>query len=399
MNKAARPVPRRVHPADRRVVPAVIAAALFLPAAGLAAPLAPQPALPLTATVAPSPFIPVGGTADVRVSLPTAASLADVHVTLSSAGGNIQVSEATPEELSQGIVAVLQAGASAGSASVTVSSPGTTAVTLPVAVYAHAADLLSGKGAWASFNTYSALGAQAILERSAAEGVTHLYLETTGVNFVGERQLDTILQQAHNLGIAVIAWDYAALRNVPAEVRSARATLAYTTALGARVDGLAGDFEGNLSAAAMRTFSAAVRQSAGPSRAYVGIIYAPQFGFPTPIATMARYVDVFAPMDYWLGAPRFDTVARARSFVTTSIRQLRQTPGEGGVPIEVISQTQDIIDASGFGPYNPPPAQVVASAQAAVASGAIGVSFYDLRTQTQAQIAAIQSLSVPSTLN
>jgi hypothetical protein len=124
----------------------------------------------------------------------------------------------------------------------------------------------------------------------------------------------------------------------------------------------------------------------------VGVIYPPQAGFNTPIATMAQYVNVFAPMDYWLTAARPYTPAEAANYVSQSISALRNTPGENGIPIEVISQTQNVENTSGFGLYNPPPAQIEASVRAAEAGGAIGVSFYDLRTQTAAQIAAIRAM-------
>jgi hypothetical protein len=395
----------QAHPSEPRLRVhrgLVVALAAFVPLlvlrAAAPAAAASRPAAYLQATVAPSPFIPAGGTADVMAGGAGRASLAGVTVRLHAPAGTVRLVRPTAAQRARGVVAVLRAGAAVARATVTVRDPGSAAQTLPVRVYTKASQLVSGKGAWASFGTYSALGAAAILQRSAREGVTHLYLETTGVRFVGQPQLNSILQAAHNLGIAVIAWDYASLRSVPAEIRSADATVSYTTALGAQVDGLAGDFEANLAAGAMRAFSAAVRQAEGKSRAYVGIIYPPQFGFATPIATMARYVDVFAPMDYWLSAPRVYTAGQAAAFVTRSIQELRATPGEGGVPIEVVSQTQNIENSSGFGIYNPPPAQIVASTHAAIAAGAIGVSYYDLRTQTAAQMSTIASLSVPSQL-
>ena len=378
-----------------------LAVCLLLAAPTLAAPLlvAQSPAH-LTATIAPSPFLPESGSADVMASVTngsgSAESVASVTVTVQGAGARL--TRATAAQRAKGIVGIVRAGSAPGTASVAVSVAGAAIVqTLPVDAYARPADLLSGKGAWASIATFDALGAQTILARSAHEGVTHLYLEVAGINFVGTQQMDAIVQQAHNLGIAVIAWVYAPLTDVPAEIRSAETALAFKTALGGEADGLGGDFEKNLSASAMAAFSAAVRQALGPSRPYVGIIYPPQYGFDTPIATMARYVNVFAPMDYWLAAARPYTAVEAAAFVAVSMRELRSVPGEKGLPIEVISQTQDIENASGFGVYNPPPTQVVASTQAALADGAIGVSFYDLRTQTAAQISAIAALEVPST--
>lgn len=306
----------------------------------------------------------------------------------------MRLAQPTAAERKSGVVALVTAGGAPGVASVIVSTAGSASQTLKVEAYSKPAQLVAGKGAWASFATYGALGARGILRRIADEGVTHLYLETTGLRFVGQPQLDAVLEKAHNLGIAVIAWDYASLIDPALEVRSAERTLAYRSALGAHVDGLAGDFEKNLSAGAVQTFSAAVRRAAGARRVYVGVIYPPQDGFATPIATMAKYVNVFAPMDYWLSAPRAYTPAEAAAYVTRSIAALRSTPGEDNLPIEVISQTQNVENASGFGLYNPPPAQVVASAKAAEAAGAIAVSFYDLRTQTAAQMAAIAALRI-----
>lgn len=352
----------------------------------------------LLATVAPSPFVPAHGTARIIVRGASAGGRplrpADVRVTLRALGSGMRLRPPTAAERRRGVVALVTAGGAAGAAVVVVSATGAAPQTLKLEAYTKPAQLVAGKGAWASFATYGALGARGILRRIAREGVTHLYLETTGLRFVGQAQLDTVLENAHNLGIAVIAWDYASLTDPALEVRSAERTLAFRSALGAHVDGLAGDFEKNLSAGAMRTFSAAVRRALGARRVYVGVIYPPQDGFATPIATMAQYVNVFAPMDYWLSAPRAYTPAEAAAYVTRSIVALRDAPGENNLPIEVVSQTQNVENASGFGLYNPPPAQVVASAKAAEAAGAVGVSFYDLRTQTPAQIAAIAALRV-----
>ena len=356
----------------------------------------------IMATVTPSPFVPVGGTAEIVANVvdaygnPVSLSRAPVHVILQTRDRGMYLARPTASERRNGVVALLRAGSRAGAGSLVVASPGVRALSqvLKVKVYSNPADLVAGKGAWASLSTYDALGPKGILHRMVAEGVTHLYLETTGLRFYGQHMLDAVVEQAHNAGIAVIAWDYASLLNPSTEASSAQATLNFRTPVGAQVDGLAGDFEQNLSPGAMRVFSSAVRQAAGPNRAYVGVIYPPQAGFNTPIATMAQYVNVFAPMDYWLTAARPYTPAEAANYVSQSISALRNTPGENGIPIEVISQTQNVENTSGFGLYNPPPAQIEASVRAAEAGGAIGVSFYDLRTQTAAQIAAIRAMRI-----
>lgn len=353
----------------------------------------------ITATISPSPFIPVHATARIVASAigagGQAASLSSIRVKLLSTHTGIKLSRPTAAERSQGVVALITAGNKPVSASVAVSARGSGAPQkLPLRTYSSPSQLVAGKGAWASWNTLSSLGYRTILQRIAQEHITHLYLETSGNRFIGQPQLNALLQTAHNMGIAVIAWQYTSLLNPGMQATAAQMTLGFQTAMGAQVDGLAADFEQNLGVGAMQTYSAAVRQAAGPSRVYVGVIYPPQYGFHTPIGTMARYVDVIAPMDYWMGAPRAYTAAEAASFITNSINELRSTPGENNLPIEVVSQTQNVENSSGFGLYNPPVSQVLASARAAMADGAIGVSFYDLRTQTQAQIAAIASLNL-----
>jgi len=355
----------------------------------------------LYVTASPSPFLPAGGSTEIVARLTggqgNALGVGSLRVTLPAGTAGMKVTRPTAAERSRGVVAVVTAGPAAGKATLTVSVPGTAVQQqLPLASYTSPAQLVAGKGAWISFDAYGQMAYPTMLQRMAQEGVTHVYVETTGVNFIGAPYLNGLLEQAHNLGIAVIAFAWAPLSRVQQEIASAGQTIAYATANGAQVDGFAGDFEQNLAPGAMRTFSAAVRQDLGPHRAYVGIIYAPQFGFATPVATMARYVDAFAPMDYWdASAARAYSPAYAAAFVAASIRQLRATPGENNVPIEVVSQTQDIASASGFGPLNPPAAQVAASAQAAAADGAIGVSFYELCNQTPAQIAAITAFQMP----
>jgi hypothetical protein len=100
-------------------------------------------------------------------------------------------------------------------------------------------------------------------------------------------------------------------------------------------------------------------------------------------------------MDYWLGSPHVLSAADVSRFVLTSIRLIRQSLGAHQLPIEIIGQTQDLLDNSGFGRYNPPVYQLQAAYMAARAGGAIGLSFYDLRTQTSAQVRAIARLQYP----
>ncbi|MCY0880259.1 MAG: hypothetical protein OWU84_15145 [Firmicutes bacterium] len=352
------------------------------------------------ATLSPSPFLTAGSVAQVMVAAvdaygnPVAGVGVPIRVAVEGEGFRLQrlragITEAQPAALIQA-----ERGARAATVVVTSSRYPHQRFLLPVRVIASPAQLVAGKGAWASLATWDALGPSAILARLTQEGVTHLYLQTAvGKSFFAAHLLDQILTQAHNRGIAVIAWDYAPLTAVSQDTAAAQAAIRFRAPLEDQVDGLAGDFEENLAASAVSAFSRGVRAALGPRRAYVAVIYAPQFGFPTPVATLAHYVNVIAPMDYWLGTPRSLSYADVYHFVQASLIQLRQRLGTHPVPVEVIGQTQDLLDSSGFGRYNPPVYQLAAAYAAAKAGGAIGISFYDLRTQTPAQVRAIAHFS------
>lgn len=348
------------------------------------------------ATVTPSPFIHVGARAWIVVQTPADWAKAAFRVTLGGNASAFRLSPPTATQRRHGVVALVAAVAGPAKATVAVSVEGRPRrLVLPLESFTHPDQLVAGKGAWIAFDTYGAMTATALLGRMRREGVTHVYLETGGDRFTERAQLGALLEPAHNLGIAVVAFAWAPLERLGREIHSAGETITYRAPHGGMVDGFAGDFEKNLARPAVREYSAAVRHDLGPSRVYVACIYAPQLGFRTPIATLARYVNVFAPMDYWLGRRWPFATARAFGFVRTSVWDLRHARGEGGRAIEVIAQTADVANQSGFGALNPSAAQVRASARAARAAGALGVSFYELLTQTAAQVAAIATFQMP----
>jgi hypothetical protein len=233
--------------------------------------------------------------------------------------------------------------------------------------------------------------------------VTHVYVETavSGDGFFGQSLLGPFLDALHDAGIAVFNWDAAALYHPAADARGGTAALRYRTALGSATDGLGADLENNLAPAAVAAYARRIHQAMGPGRLFVAVIYPVADGFPTPISVLARYVQVFGPMDYWWGTPGpYDesppmTYAAVYADVVQSVQQIRETPGEDGRPVTILAQTQDVNDASGFGWYNPTPYQLEAAMAAAARVGAAGISFYDLRTQTPGQMAVLERLSYP----
>lgn len=358
------------------------------------------PAVKLDAVIAPSPFLLDGHSAHISVAAvdrygnPVPGFALPVHISFTGHDGYMTLGNR--HVVGQGIVATVTAGAGRGQDQVDVASaafPGQV-IRLPMIVITNPIQLLEGKGTWATYNVYGAMGAQAMIKEMKAEGMTHLYLETaaSGAGFYGQLPLDRLVDAAHQAGIAVITWSYAALQDVQADESSAQAALDYQTRLGSTTDGYTGDFEQNLNSAAMQSYSAFIRKVIGPNGLYVATIFPPQDGYATPLSTLAHYVTAFAPMDYWHGKEQDYTFGQVYSYVANSISEIEQAAPH--VPIEVIAQAYDIWSNSGTGVYNPSAIEEEAAIMAAQASGAQGISFYDLQTLSASQAVAL-SLPYP----
>lgn len=364
----------------------------------------PGPAVKLDAVIAPSPFIMDGQSANVNVSAvdqygnPVPGFSMPVQVAFRGLDGQFKQTATAVD--GQGTVGSVTAGAVRGEDQVSVSStafPGQV-MNLPVMVITKPDQIIEGKGTWATYNVYGALGAQGMINAMKADGITHLYLETaaSGAGFYGQLPLDRIVDLAHQNGIAVITWTYAALWNVPSDEADAQASLTYKTRLGSMTDGYTGDFEENLSPSAMQQYSAFIRGVIGPDQPYVATIYPPQDGAGTPLSTLTPYVNAFAPMDYWHGMEQDYTFGQVYDYVTTSMKDIQAAAPS--VPIEVIAETYDMWSGTGTGLYNPSGVEEEAAMLAASNGGAKAISFYDLRTMSAQQAEVISRLPYPISL-
>ncbi|MCY0877292.1 MAG: hypothetical protein OWT28_13620 [Firmicutes bacterium] len=354
-----------------------------------------DPAVKLDAVIAPSPFLMDGHSAQVSVAAvdrfgnPVPGFSIPVHVAFAGHDGHMTVQATTVS--GQGNVATVTAGALRGQNQVIVTSsafPGQV-VRLPMIVITNPVQLIQGKGTWATYNVYGAMGAAAMIQEMKAEGMTHLYLETaaSGAGFYGQLPLDRIVDLAHQAGIAVITWSYAALDNLSSDEAAAKEALDFRTRLGSSTDGYTGDFEQNLNANSIVSYSAFIRHIIGPQGLYVATIYPPQTGYATPYAALAPYVTAFAPMDYWHGKEQDYTFAQVYSYITDSITEIHQAAP--GIPIEVIAEAYDIWSNSGVGAYNPSAIEEEAAMLGAQQGGAVGISFYDLQTISPSQAVAL----------
>src|SRR3954468_1396034 len=149
-------------------------------------------------------------------------------------------------------------------------------------------------------------------------GVRTLYLETASwrvpkaLDFRDEQAIELFLDEAHALGLKVVAWYLPGLDDLRTDMRRSRAVLNYVTPHGGqRFDGFAIDIESQrvrsvpARNAALMRYSRALRRAAGPSYALGALVPGPRSaaGAPRlwpafPYRAAAHYYDVFLPMAY-----------------------------------------------------------------------------------------------------
>jgi hypothetical protein len=219
------------------------------------------------------------------------------------------------------------------------------------------------------------------LEEMRGKGVRTVYLETGSWRLPRSRdfrdRLGTklVIDQAHKLGMKVVAWYLPGLDDVRLDLRRTRAALRLRSYRGRRFDGFAVDIEsqrvGSLGArnAALMRYSRALRRRVGSRYALGAIVpdqrsstISPGLWPRLPYRSLARLYDVFLPMAYSTfrghGAGFVYRYTRANvEFVRRATRR----------PVHIIG---------GLDPYLLPsePAAVVRGARD---GGAIGASFYD----------------------
>ncbi len=361
----------------------------------------PGPATQLIATGAPSTIVVLGHTANLQVM---AADAYDnpvsepLSVTMQATGSAGTLSTESASLAGPGPAATFTPTAP-GTESVLVtptSNPSLGAVKVTFRVVQTAADVVQGKGVWLLESDWAKANQAQLIASLQQLGVTHVYLEVEGTwGFYGSSALRHFLYRAHDAGIAVLAWVYPYLNNVPLDSNLTTQVVNYTAPTGDKPDGIAADIEENISASAVGSYAQAVRQALGPQGVLIAVTYPPIYHENYPYAALAPYVTAYAPMDYWHYQALSENFLAAYNYVYQTVGLIHQLSGNASIPVSVIAQAYDMFSKGEQGIFSPTEFEEEAAFQAASDAGAIGISFYRLPTMTAQETQAITQLPYP----
>jgi len=240
---------------------------------------------------------------------------------------------------------------------------------------------LRGTGMWLTYPLLRQTSAAVLVATARGAGLSHLYVEVgiSGAGFYGAPGLAALLPAAHHAGLAVIAWVYPYLRDLPADLALSVAAARYVAPSGDRPDGLIADVEENMSEGAVHTYGQLLRAALGRGELMAIATYPPQSlpGAAYPFASAALSWDVIMPMDYWHTSPRRYSAAEVYQYVRESVAAIRART-RPAMPVAVIGQMFDVF-SDRPGPQTPGAAEILACAAAARDSGSLGVSFFEWR--------------------
>lgn len=244
-------------------------------------------------------------------------------------------------------------------------------------------DQYRGAGAWVDMYDEAELANPwpALVEMRRG-GVRTLYLETASwrvpktLDFKDEQAVDLFLDEAHALGIKVVAWYLPGFDDLGTDLRRSRAVLDHRTPGGGQsFDGFAIDIEAqNVRAvparnAALLRYSRALRRLAGPAYALGAIVpdlrsttVSPGLWPGFPYRGAAKLYDVFVPMAY--SSYRGHGARYVYDYSRANVSTVRALTGR---PVHVVGGLSDALG----------PGEHAAMVRGAVAGGATGASFYD----------------------
>jgi len=250
---------------------------------------------------------------------------------------------------------------------------------------------LRGVGMWLTPAVLDIASPQSIVTAATKNHVTHLYVEVAGTKeFYGSGVLDRLLPAAHKARIAVFAWVYPYLDDVPRDVSIAVAAARFTAKTGDRPDGIAADVEQNMEEPYVRAYSQVVRASLGPRALMVIAVYPPQsyWGERFPFTVAMQSWDVAAPMDYWDLSHTLSTPTQAFDYVAASIVGIRAATKNAATPVEPEGQMFDVYSD---GKHSPTRAEVSGAIRAAQKERAAGISFFEWNHATPDEWDALQT--------
>jgi SH3-like domain-containing protein len=258
---------------------------------------------------------------------------------------------------------------------------------------------VAGKGMWLTLGLFANGDADTLAKAAQRNGITHLFLESaiSPLGFHGKKSVGHLIEAAHKCHITVIAWVYPYLYDLASDVNLTRQVAEFRTLSGQRFDGIAEDLEQNVHLWNVRAYSQLVRTYLGPHYLLVGVPYPPQSFADYPFSELARSYNVIAPMDYWhqtqsaygldYGHMRYGSHYASR-YASDSVLAIRRV--SGNVAVSPIGQTFDNFGRLEMGPNAPSAGEIRGFLAGSKASGAIGASFFQWTTATDAEWHAIR---------
>jgi hypothetical protein len=254
---------------------------------------------------------------------------------------------------------------------------------------------------------YQALTPQSAVAQMQAHGVRTLYLGTarfnTNADFAYPNDVDAWLQAAHSGDIRVVGWYVPEYSNVATDVNRTLAIARYRGISGQRFDGLGIDIEYPAQVADPVAWNAAVGSQLAQVRAAttmpIGAIVLPPLlmsAWPDktwpdknrwvtfPWAVIGKKADALLLMNYWTSYTPAHLCPTNPQYCVAAYTSANVQRGRDltGLPIHAIG---------GVG-GNTAPGDTALFAQTAHGAGAVGGSFYDLRTTSAQEWTALQTL-------
>ena len=253
----------------------------------------------------------------------------------------------------------------------------------PVTAAAEAAPLRwlpTGTGMWLhEWNRSEGGNAEAVVARSLASGLSHLYVQTgsTKKGWIGEEVLSELLPATKGTGLSVIAWDFPKLDDPEADARRLVQAATWQRPGVPRFAAVAPDVETaaegtDLGGDRVRRYYATLRAELPPDVAVLATVPWPseKRTGSYPYAETAVHSDAFVPMAYWYNR-------RPWVVTTTSMDWLKRF----GKPVMPVGQGYDgRLDAPYLAADPAPDRSVQAFVNAARESGAQSISLWSWQT-------------------